>query len=489
MKFILKNEYKFIIVLFIVSFLTRLIIAPFFISPPDLPHDFYAYINAGEAFTRGNLYGTITNDKFSSEFVGPYGPLLGLMYAPLLILFGKNFFILKFPSIIFDSLNVLLVYYTVKNLRGIATARYAAIFYSFSYLVLLSTAVTGNNDNFELFWTLLAIYLLTKNRPNITLSAISLGISIGYVFMPVVILLPVVYYFYQINTLKNGLKYVFITSVTVFTILLPFYLKYGLNVLYPYIGTWVQLFNWPTPIGEVDGMTIPHLIKMLGYYFIYGIDKPYNEYVFPNIISTLSTLFGLVLFSAYVIKFKLNDKKIELIRNIFLIFFVGVVFFREFFYVQLVWMFPLLLTLITYYRTAPDAEEFEVNSHELFGYFLVIIGLIIYAALYKEYIPYSLTQRIILVLTVIPITIGTYMSLSKTDIKAPWTAVTFAGSLFMIMDARPLILLSPYIAALNSTRLSWGIYYFGIIVFMIIAMFLLLKGVHQSIQHNKSFKE
>lgn len=483
MKITIKNEYNFMIAIFLVSFLIRLLISPIHISPPDIPHDFYAYINAGEAVIRGDLYVNLTNDKLSNEFPGPYGPLLGITYAPLLMLFGKNFFILKFPSIFFDSLNVILIYYIVKNLRGVSSARYAAILYSFSFLALLSSSVIGNNDNFELFWALLAIFLLTKNTPNITLSAISLGISISYVFVPIFILFPILYYFYQIKDIKNSLRYVFTTSLTMFAIILPFYMKAGLNVLYPYIGTRLQLQNWPPPLVGLDGMTIPHLIKMLGYYFIYGTDKPYNTYIFPGIISTISLLFGLMLFAIYLIKFKLEDKKIEFIRNTFLIFFVGLVFYAAYNYFQFIWAFPLLLILITYHPTYGN-NKLELNLQELIGFTLVIVGLFVYAAIYREFIMYTPVERILLVLAIIPVTVGTYMSFSRTDIKLQLSAVTFVGYLHVIVDARPLTLLSSYIITFQSTRFSWGYYYFATIVFMIFAMFLLLKGIHTSNQKN-----
>ncbi len=351
--------------------------------------------------------------------------------------------------------------------------------------MLLSSAASAVNDNYELFWVLGAIYFLTKKVPNFNLSAISLGIALGYIFFtPCAVLLPILYYFYRINDIKNGLKYIALTLLTLSMILLPFYIKFGFNVLYPYVGTWMHVPNWPAPIISEVGMTLPHLIKMLGYYFFFGIDKPYDEYNLPRMVSLISGLVGFSIYAIYLIKFKLEDKKIELMRNIFLIFFIGLFFMVESHYYQLIWMFPFILIMLKYGKDSNETE-FDFGLWEIIGFALIIIGITIYSIFYREFIVYSNLEKVIIFSTTFVATAGTYLSLLRTDIRNSWSMITLAGSYYIIMDSRPLTLLGEYINQFQVTRISWGVHYFSSIVLMLFAMIILLKNIHKMTQQEK----
>lgn len=478
------NENRFLIILLLSSFIVRLLIAPLYLEPPEFPPDFSVFASAGEAIINGtwfvNLNPTVDIRSLSS-YPGPYGPLLGATYAPILFLFGRDYLLMKMLSILFDTFNVLLVYLIATNLRGKDFARYASIFYSFSYLVLFSAAAVGNNDNIELFWVLLAIFLTLKPNPNFILSAISLGIAMGYVFIPFIVLLPIVYYLYRINKVHEIFTYILTVLATFTVILLPFYLRAGLNVVYPYLGPWgIQLSNWPPTILDIDGMSVHHLIKMLSYFIIFGSDKPYNTYHFPEWASTIISLFGFTFALWYILKFRLNDKNLELVRNIFILFFVGLVFFRVFYFLNMIWMFAVLLMLfnLTKNRTA----NFQLSKLQIAGILLVISGTVIHASIYRWLIDYTLLERLLLIAGVIVVTIGTYLTFIDTSIKKSWTLIMFIGASINIIDARLLQLLGGIIPLFQISRYAWGIYYFAMIVLMIAAMFTLLKEVHNSTQ-------
>lgn len=475
------NENRFLIILLLCSLAVRLLIAPLYLASPGVPSDFYAYANAGEAVINGTLYVNLsptTDIRNFNTYMGPYGPLLGTIFAPILLFSGRDYLLMKIPSILFDMLNVLLIYLIAKNLKGTTFAAYASIFYSFSYLVLFNSAAEGQNDNFELFWVLLAVYFIIRPEPFYVLSAISLGIAGGFVFIPFITLLPIVYYLYQTNKFHEIPRYLLALFATFTLILLPFYMRAGLNVLYPYLGPWIQILNWPPATHGTDGMSIPHLIKMLSYFFIFGSDKPYNTYQFPEYVATVSILVGLAFAFWYIRRFGMKDKKLEFIRNIFVLFFVGLVFFREYYFLHSLWVFSTMLILSN--LRVPQKASFSMHRYEFSGILLVISGTLLHASIYKWLIDYTFNERILLLLGIIIVSLGTYLTFIKSSIRNSWTLIMLIGVSFNIMDARLLVLLGNYIPLLQLSRYAWGIYYFGTIILMIPAMFLLLKQIHSS---------
>lgn len=482
----LDGEKKFLLSIFVASFFIRLIISPFFVLPPDLPHDMIYYINAAENVINGSLYvdpNTLAGGMtYSSIYVGPYGPLLGSIYTPIILLFGKNFWLLKMPSIFFDSLNVVLVYLIARNLKNAEVAKYVSIFYGFSYLVIFSSAAQGNNDNYELFFALMGVYLIVKENPKVILSAVFLGIAAGFVFISLTILPAILYYLYRIGKLKEIFIYSAATFATLGIILLPFSMIAGSLVLHPYIGPWVQIPGWPpSTTHPVDGMGIPNMIKMLSYFFIYGSDKPYDTYVFPDRVATVSTLIGLVFILIYALNFKMSDKKIELIRNIFLIFFLGLVFFREFFFMNMPWIFPFVLILgaVNF-----EKKKFSLGHPEIFGILITILSLGLHTIIYNEYLPYNPIEKIAIALGIFLAVIGTYSTMQQADIKNSWSFVMLAGVAFNVMDARILTLFSGIFPILAQSRFSWGFYYFGVTVLMLVAMIFLFKDLHKLNRQN-----
>lgn len=471
MKIEIDTEKKFILLLTFTAFLLRLIIAPFLIRYPDLPHDFPAYVNAAENVIQGTLYANATTLLITSpNYTGPYGPLLGMTFAPILFFFGRDYFLMKFPSILLDSLSIIIVYSITKNIKNADTAKYVSVFYAFSYLSLFSSAGIGNNDSFEVFFALLAVYFLIV-RTSILLSAIFLGISMGYVFISMAMIPAILYYLYKLGKFKEMLAYLLITFSTLGIILFPFYLSVGSNVLYPYFTAMIGFYDIIET--NIDGMGIIHLIKMLLYYFIFGADKPYNTYLFPNEAAWITFAFGLLFAVIYIIKFRLMDKKLELIRNIFIILIVGLVFHRNFYFPNMPWILPFVLIL------SFDGEpKFSLSRYELFGIGLVIASIVIHTAIYHEYMNYNTFERTIIALGIPFAAAGTYFTMIKSNIRASWSAVMLAGVTFNVMDARILTLLGGFIPILQVSRFSWGFNYFATIVLMLAGLFWLFIQIH-----------
>ena len=93
----------------------------------------------------------------------------------------------------------------------------------FSYLFPLAPAVIAslyiNWDMWAIASMLAAIYLFDKKK--LSLSALALGLSISTKFMPVFLLLPIAIIFMRRRELKEGAKFLLITSLTFLLINLP----------------------------------------------------------------------------------------------------------------------------------------------------------------------------------------------------------------------------------------------------------------------------
>jgi hypothetical protein len=96
----------------------------------------------------------------------------------------------------------------------------------FSYLFPLAPAAVLslyiNWDLWAIASMLLAIYWF--DRKKLPLSAIALGLSISTKFLPVFLLLPVIFIFYQRKQIQEGIKYLAITFVTFLAINLPVFI-------------------------------------------------------------------------------------------------------------------------------------------------------------------------------------------------------------------------------------------------------------------------
>lgn len=140
----------------------------------------------------------------------PYLPAI----APLLALFikisdssGIPFLILlKLPTIFFDSLIAGLIYLISKNFR-------AALVYSFSTIGIIIGAYIGQFDSIPLFFLLLALFLLNKNKN--LLSSFILGIATSVKPWPILFLPFLI--FRQTKFVKRVLLLVsFILPITYF---------------------------------------------------------------------------------------------------------------------------------------------------------------------------------------------------------------------------------------------------------------------------------
>lgn len=102
----------------------------------------------------------------------------------------------------------------------------------------------------------------------------------------------------------------------------------------------------------------------------------------------------------------------------------------------------------------------------------------------QEYTSYSIIEKLIIIIGVLLVFAGTFLELSNTGIRFSWAMVMFVGSVFYIMDARPLELLGNFISLFQISRFAWGVHYYMTIVMMLIAMLFLIKEIHAITYNN-----
>lgn len=469
----MDNEQKFVILIFFLSLIIRLAIAPFFVSP-TLPFDFASYIDAGKTVLEGKTLYVDYQHKW-----GPFnkGPLFALTIAVWIGIFGEDYALLKIPAILFDSFTVVLIFYIVKDILNVKAAKYASILYSFSYMALLSSAVMGNNDNTYLLFMVLSLYLLVRTRPYIKFSAVSLGVATGFGIQPLFISLPLAsYYIYQKEGAKRVLEYCAVFAATFAAIILPFVMKSGVYAFYK------NYFYLPS----IYGTSLQAFLRYITGYFMYG---PYNspaDYIpvirgnnpFIESISLPLTALGFILASLYILKFKLSDKKLELIRNICIFSMAVFVFGRAMdvsYFVMIIPFATILLVLLSRYN------EFKLSAVNAAGIVLLVVSIFIHSYIYRwEKLPrYSDLELLLLLFGIIIAAAGTYLTLIKYELVKTWGFVIFAAAIVQHQHARFLYLLGTIIPQFQDRMLTWGIYYIFSIVIFLAAMAVLFINMHR----------
>ncbi len=464
----INEEQKFILVLFILSLVVRLLVAPIYVDPPATPHDFPAYLDTAKTVLQGKiLYVDHSPDRLPSL----YGPLFSVSMAAWIGLFSDDYTLLKFPSILLDVLSIVLIFYIVKSIANLDAARYASILYAFSYVALASSAVDGNDDNWWVFFSLVAVWYLVKSSHNLKLSAIFMGVAIGFKFPPFIFfLLPIIFYVYQKNGMKTVFKYVLLSIMTLAAIYMPFYLKAGLNVLFPF-----TVMN----LTQAHGQSILGGLNMLINYFTLA-DWTQTLEAWNPIVEKLTLpfmLFGLFFALFYMLKFRIQNKEYELFRNFFLFAFVVYIFAKVMYDGIFIGIVPTTVILFA----VKNSGNFRMSRTQIAGVILVLISILIFSYIYRMRIDYSSGQRLLLALGLLFSFAGTYLTMIESEFKFSWSLAVLSFAAFRTMHADLLLLLGHVIPMFHDYRMAWGAYAFGMPIIFVISMILLFYKVHEKI--------
>lgn len=463
------SDKKFLFSLLSISLIIRLILDILYVYPPDIPHDFYAYIGAGKSFLTNTLYQDLSTSATGSR----YGFFFAMVMGATLKLFGENFVLIKLPSTFADLCTIVVFYYIIKNLIGINQAKYGSIFYAFSYLTLSHT-MEGQDDHFFILFILMAIYYILKG--NIMTSALFTFISTGFKPTALIIILPIMYYIYKVHGTKLSIKYTSIVTILLLSVLL----SYGQNAIYVYspAGTIYQQYS-----GAV-GANYYTLYHYLDYYFNYGIDTPYNDYVLPIQALKPFSICAFVLIFLYFHIHRLNDHRIELFRNIFMLMFVGVMFAAQGDVHYIFWYLPFI-TVIFINSQKSGLSEFKPGIEHM-GISLISISIIIHAIMYRwDFIPYTTIDRVIILSGSITAGIGTLLLLNKLPQRYCLGLITLWYAVELQLHSYILKIFSFIFPILELRHYSWGILSFITNLMLVFALTWLFVTVHNS-SKNKS---
>jgi len=422
MKLIKISDKQIIVFLILVSYLVRIILSPFFIMFPHIPHDFYAYVGSGKCMAEGKyLMFVCTAWGGRQGEISVYGPFFGTLMMFWYLLFGEfNFFMYKIPSIIFDTLNVLMIYFIGKKLFNKKLAFYLSLLYCFSFITLYNSAVLGNDDMIAMFFVLGSLYFLIDKK--LSISAGFSSVSIMFKIIGIVSLPAVFYYIFRKYGLNTLFKYIFLLGIVYLIFLSPFILIAGPEKALYYI------FGSPITTKQEGGY--------MGFCNIFNYITNINVdfLVMPILISSY-----LVTISLFFIQ-KLKNYEMELFRNITLLWIASLVFGGMLIsvYQYLVFVFLIVFLGLKFKRKKLIIKQW------VFGLFLIFASLLIYSIIYRwSVVEYSNIDRILLLSITITSPLGVFLLLNnlKMNYRIIWSFIILAVVMWDTVHAAPLLVL------------------------------------------------
>lgn len=321
-----KIDVKIIIFFSLIFGLTLLWGSP--LGPPDI----YNYVYRAEVFTlyKENPFLVAPNQFFpdSKAFTS------GTIYGPLWMFFSIGLtwladnkipmaiFLFKSLAFVFHLANAFLVFKILKHFQS-KYVNLGTLIYAWNPLILFEAINEGHNDTAMIFFVLLAIHFLLRNRKNSVLPILTLSILLKYI---TILLLPLFFIFLLKKIrgwkekIKFGLVQLFIICSITIILFLPFW--QGLATL---SGFSSQVAN----INVYHLSVFPYLISL------------FSENVFLiRYISYAS--FVLIYFAIIFYGFKKMKNEQKLIKTSFWLLasylFFGCLWFQAWY---LVWLIPL----------------------------------------------------------------------------------------------------------------------------------------------------
>lgn len=327
-----KQTLKIIIFFLVIFSLT------FLFSAPLGPGDIYNYIFRAKIFTYYNQNPFLTapsnfpNDALS-QYISPlalavpsvYGPLWMIFSLPLAKIAGQSIFLgitlFKILAAIFNFGCLFLLYKIIKQLN-FKNRNFALLLYAWNPLILFEIINDGHNDITMVFFVLLSIYFLLKEKYYFVIPALIIAILVKYI---AIIILPFVFLF-LIKKEKNRIRFVIINSITALVI-----------IVFSYALFWQ---GWQTLGGFLfqGGLINQNHLSL----FPFLVHLFSNEVLIIKIISCL--IFGLLYL--YLLFFKFPQDKKSLIRSAFFIFtgyvFIASIWLQPWYFI---WIIPLAIIL------------------------------------------------------------------------------------------------------------------------------------------------
>ena len=293
-----------------------------------------------EAFLQGEIFYCspgIPNHEwvFTSHF---FPPVIYYLYTLEFFVFGPLINSINPFFLIFEFLNYILVYKMVllfNQKKDAIVGNVLLIFFPLSliFLIFLEPSI------FALTFTLASLYFFLQDRK--ILSSVFAALGAAVLFLPAIILFPILFYYFKHQKLKDFIIYIMVFILSLLIICLPFL------IICPqgFIDSMVLSINTPqsSNIGNI----------ILGDLLQTSIFSILNfEFKIQNIIQIGILLLSLLFFNK---KYKKPDKKDVLTMIIFYFYLIMVLTF----YIHprfLYWTFILIIVILPY-ETINQSED------------------------------------------------------------------------------------------------------------------------------------
>jgi len=283
------------------------------------------------------------------------------------------FIFFNIPLLIYELINMFLLYKIILKYSGKDSALLGMIFIAFFPMSILNGIIELDPMSPCLLFILLSFYFFIENKP--ILSSISLAIGTLILYIPFIIIIPIIFYYLknQENRLKNIIKYLIFFIGTIFLGIVLFlltcfkkfifYINYSINL--PHTSNFLQNKNF-----------------FLSKFFYTPIITIYNFNI--RIINFFQI--GIIFIISLILFIKLSYKnKYDIIfSSIILIILISILSFYIHFRITY-WIFSLS-TIILSHNVEKFNKENLIKKILLIGiyYFFISIVLLLICNIYVE---------------------------------------------------------------------------------------------------------
>ncbi|MGQ4872948.1 MAG: glycosyltransferase 87 family protein [Promethearchaeia archaeon] len=308
------------------------------------------------------LFKKINPYETNTEFYYKYPPLFHYFINFFGLITNFTYIGPKLMVFCFDILNIIIIYKIGISLKNKTYGINASFYYAFNPIILLQF-YNDVNEFVSLFFSLLAIYFILKNK--LILSSISLTAGIAFKLYPIFFLIPISIFIYR-NYKRGFFKVIsyFFTIIIVFTLIsLPF-LIINSEIFFSRLLIHTNRMNKGDSITE----QIPELSNLFKIAFkIDGIEISYQFIIQVIVLS--------VIFFAFLIQKDQFTIKNLFIGIILISFILPLINYQiQLKYTNLI-SFPFLVFLI--YENRKSLKEIELYLLFFINLVLIIIFYIL----------------------------------------------------------------------------------------------------------------
>ena len=195
--FFSAKETRIVLMVLLFAFLLRIILSPVMQGHPTDINNFKAWSISLAKVGLGKFFNNVWCD-----YPPGYLYILWIM-GNIYHLFDSTFaywnqtpftFLVKFPAIIAETINVALIFYIVRRYAGFQLSLIAAIIYACQPAMIFESAMWGQMDSVSFLVQLLSIWALTKNNNIMAIVLTAIGILLkpqGLILLPLILFVAI----------------------------------------------------------------------------------------------------------------------------------------------------------------------------------------------------------------------------------------------------------------------------------------------------------